>query len=661
MARSLTPAEKLLEVELDRYLLLATAAYHRHAGDPAAAGDVDSALPNAEAAQPSPMAALASRLHLYNDDVAFLWGVVATTVDPRLPPILHSLAGAEARRGLTPSLHAILVGLTDFRAHALCRRLASSPLCSLRLIEAAEDGVTPATMPYRASQRMISYLAGNRLRSAGLTTVDSPIHDDAQRKATHRIADALASAGDVVVIVDGQPGSGRRTAIAHAARSRGLDLLALDASTLEPAAFEPALRELAGDCLLQGAAFLLCNVDDITSRPDGDDCLRSLARVIASVPGSVAITSSTAGIKLPGARPMVRVPWPLPDPACQRNLWRCYLKCDADRLKAAIDQLASRYRLGAGGIRRAVESARAGLGTDTDTLLCETHLNIGVRDNISERLGNLADRVTVTQRWEDLVLDPDTLDQVRALVARVRHAREVYEDWGFRRKMALGIGVSALFCGAPGTGKTMVAGLVARELDLEVYQVDLSQVVSKWVGETEKQLAQIFDAAEAGHALLLFDEADSLFARRTEVKGAVDRYANLEVNYLLQRMERFAGITILTTNLDTSIDPALIRRLSAKVQFDAPDEDQRVTLWQRVLDTGTAPLSDDIDYRALARDFPDMTGANIRNAAIAAAFLAAADKTNITHTQLLRAAAGEYRSMGRMSYAMPITLAKPHS
>src|SRR5690606_24032888 len=145
--------------------------------------------------------------------------------------------------------------------------------------------------------------------------------------------------------------------------------------------------------------------------------------------------------------------------------------------------------------------------------------------------------------------------------------------------------------------KTMVAGLIARELDLELYQVDLSQVVSKWVGETEKQLAKIFDAAEAGHALLLFDEADSLFAKRSqEVKGAVDRYANLEVNFLLQRIERFGGITILTTNLDVSIDPALIRRLAAKIRFELPGEDERAEIWRRMLDTGSAPLAERIDY-----------------------------------------------------------------
>jgi len=224
---------------------------------------------------------------------------------------------------------------------------------------------------------------------------------------------------------------------------------------------------------------------------------------------------------------------------------------------------------------------------------------------------------------------------------------KVLHQWGFSSKLARGIGVAALFTGPPGTGKTMVAGIIARELDLELYQVDLSKVVSKWVGETEKQLARIFEAAEAGHALLLFDEADSLFARRTEVKAAIDRYANLEVNYLLQRIESFGGITILTTNMDTSIDPALRRRLAAHITFWPPDEKERETLWRRMI-ARDAPVQEPLDFMALSRAYPDMSGANIRNAVLAGAFLAASEQSPITQRHLERAGKGEYRAMGRI-------------
>jgi SpoVK/Ycf46/Vps4 family AAA+-type ATPase len=268
-----------------------------------------------------------------------------------------------------------------------------------------------------------------------------------------------------------------------------------------------------------------------------------------------------------------------------------------------------------------------------------------VRNGIAERLGGLAFRVQVSQEWDELVLGDDAMDQIRALIARVEYGHQVLEGWGLRHKLARGIGVAALFSGPPGTGKTMVAGLIAKRLDLELYQVDLSKVVSKWVGETERQLSKIFEAADAGHALLLFDEADALFARRTEVKAAVDRYANLEVNYLLQRIESFGGVTILTTNMDSSIDPALSRRLAAHIKFWAPDQDERETLWRKMFGP-SVPVAGDVDFAALARRFSDMTGANIRNAAIAGAFLAAADGSSVTQEHLERASRVEYVSMG---------------
>jgi SpoVK/Ycf46/Vps4 family AAA+-type ATPase len=332
--------------------------------------------------------------------------------------------------------------------------------------------------------------------------------------------------------------------------------------------------------------------------------------------------------------------WPVPEIAIRRELWVAL----AEDPEGDLDGVAQRYRVGPGSIARAVASAR---------LLADGRLSVdtlikGLRHNIAEELGGLAHRVDVTQSWDDLVLGDDTRDQVDALIARVRHAHQVLERWSYRGKMARGTGVAALFSGAPGTGKTMVAGLIARELDLELYQVDLSQVVSKWIGETEKQLSRLFDAAEQGHALLLFDEADSLFGQRTaDIKGATDRYANLEVNYLLQRVESFGGITILTTNLDTAIDRALKRRLAAHIVFDEPDEDARLKLWERLATTATAPLAADVDYAELAHAFPKMSGANIRNAALSAAFLAAADlAAEIGQSHLARAARAEYRSMG---------------
>ena len=267
---------------------------------------------------------------------------------------------------------------------------------------------------------------------------------------------------------------------------------------------------------------------------------------------------------------------------------------------------------------------------------------------LDDRLTQYARRVTVSQTWDDLVLPQDQLDTIMELLARVRERGRVYEEWGFAAKVGKGLGVSALFSGPPGTGKTMVAALIARDLGIEIYQVDLGKVVSKWIGETEKNLGGLFDAAQAGHAILLFDEADALFGKRTELKSSNDRYANLETNYLLQRLESYRGLCFLTSNHESNIDPAFQRRLSLHLRFELPDIEERFHLWQAMLPK-EAPLADDVDFGALANTF-EMSGGYIRNAVLRAAFLAADQGEKISATHLVRAARLEYESMGKISF-----------
>ena len=653
-------ASRVFELHLDRAVATIRAAYRKQQddddeeaalrGEAARVAEEVAAL-EAEGGDELPMAVLRRRFDLDDDEVAFVWNAVALTVDPRFAPVAHALAGSEARRGLTANLHAVIAGLADARAHRLARRLRRSrPLARVGLIEPAESGSALTSSPMVASLRLIAFLSGDDHEERVGTEVRIPDdlrHDAAQQAELERLREVLRGDEPVMLFVEGPIGSGRRTALGVAAAGLGRRVIALDLHRVprDSGALAEALRGLRRDCMLAGAVPLVCEIDELLgSERDQGSLTRTLARFIDETPGLIALTSTVAGLDV-SRRSAVRITWPLPSTAVQRELWARYLGDGAER--AGLEQLSMRYRLGAGEIRRAIESARL-LGKSRGTL-DDRDLIEGVRSNIAERMGGVAERVEVKQGWGDLVLDADVMDQVQALVARVRHGHEVYETWGFHQKMPRGIGVAALFSGPPGTGKTMVAGLIARELDLELYQVDLSQVVSKWVGETEKQLARIFDAAEAGHALLLFDEADSLFAKRSQdVKGAVDRYANLEVNFLLQRIERFGGITILTTNLDVSIDPALIRRLAAKVRFELPGDDERAELWRRTLDTGAAPIEGKIDYDDLAQRSPQLSGANIRNAVLAAAFLAAADRAKISREHLLRALAGEYRSMGRV-------------
>jgi len=312
--------------------------------------------------------------------------------------------------------------------------------------------------------------------------------------------------------------------------------------------------------------------------------------------------------------------------------------------RTALAEVVQLYALTPGSIGRAAANARL---MSRGRMPTAFEIRAGVQAEIQERFGGLASRVPTTQRWDDLVLPQDTLDDVRAFASRAEHASIVYENWGFRRKLQKGLGLAALFSGPPGTGKTMVAGLIAQSLGLEMYMVDLSQVVSKWVGETEKQLGKIFDAAQMGNVVLLFDEADALFAKRTEVKSSNDRYANLEVNYLLTRLESFGGVAILTTNLEASVDPAFKRRLAAEVRFYAPEQPERERLWSTIIPK-EAPVEGTLNFGRLADRYKELAGGHIRNAVLRAAFLAAMEKGAITQLVLERAAASEYRAMGKV-------------
>jgi SpoVK/Ycf46/Vps4 family AAA+-type ATPase len=270
------------------------------------------------------------------------------------------------------------------------------------------------------------------------------------------------------------------------------------------------------------------------------------------------------------------------------------------------------------------------------------------REETTHRLDELAGRVNVKIGWDEVVLPPETKATLDEIIDTGKNRRLVLDQWSFRRHLPGGGGLSVLFSGEPGTGKTMVAGLVARDLGAEIYRIDLSRITSKYIGETEKALAAIFDEATVARVALLFDEADSMFAKRTDVKSSVDRYANLEVNFLLQKMEEFDGLAILTTNFKQSIDEAFLRRLRFRVHFPKPDEDERAMLW-RTLIPKSAELAPDIDFMHVAEKF-DFSGGHIRNAVVRAAFLAAAEGSPIRQDHLERGARREYEELGRITH-----------
>jgi ATPase family associated with various cellular activities (AAA) len=352
-----------------------------------------------------------------------------------------------------------------------------------------------------------------------------------------------------------------------------------------------------------------------------------------------------------GVLGIVTVPFTVPDFAQRRLEWQKHLNATGISISEVdLDALSDRFRLTPEQIADAVVTAsntirwKAAAG---ESEISHTSIVFAAsRAQGGHDLAALARKVEPKYRWDDIVLPPDTQTQLREICNQAKHRHLVYEEWGFDRKLSLGKGQNVLFSGLPGTGKTMAAEVMASELQLDLYKIDLSQVVSKYIGDTEKNLNRIFNAAATSNAILLFDEADSLFGKRTEVKESRDRYANIEVGYLLQKMEEYEGIAILTTNVRSNIDDAFVRRLRFIVDFPLPTEKQRRQIWEKIW-PDTTPRSPDLDLDFLARKF-EIGGANIRNVALAAAFLAASEGIPIKMSHLIGATRREYQKMGKI-------------
>jgi SpoVK/Ycf46/Vps4 family AAA+-type ATPase len=309
--------------------------------------------------------------------------------------------------------------------------------------------------------------------------------------------------------------------------------------------------------------------------------------------------------------------------------------------------LASKFRFTPGQIRDALVAAQtlAAWRSPDDGQITMPDLYAACRAQSNPKLSTLARKIEPRYTWDDMVLPPDQCAQLHEICQQVTYRHIVFGAWGFERKLSLGKGLNVLFSGPPGTGKTMAAEVIANALQLDLYKIDLSQVVSKYIGDTEKNLDRIFTAAESANAILFFDEADALFGKRSEVKDAHDRYANIEVGYLLQKMEEYEGVAILATNLRQHLDEAFVRRLQIIVEFPFPDEEHRRRIWDVVFPRA-APLGDDVDFGSLARAIK-LAGGNIKNIAVAAAFYAAEEGGYIRMPHLVRAARREHQKLGR--------------
>jgi hypothetical protein len=436
-------------------------------------------------------------------------------------------------------------------------------------------------------------------------------------------------------------GSAALAMAAAAFAEAGLPVLALDMTRLSPLDDVAELAALAEREARLRAGGLICGPIETLAE-------RGVAAVRAFAEADCPVVLTGARIWDPAWSRQVPVLLDAPVPSLgERNgLWRLALDGDADGLGDPAATMIS-FRLSPEQVFRAAQAARQQARSE-DRALTAADLHSGARAQNAAGLDRLARRIQPNVGWDELVLTDLALTQLHELAARARHRDQVLDDWGMGARAAKGRGLTALFAGDSGTGKTISAEVIAHELGLDLYVIDLSTVVDKYIGETEKNLDRIFAEADRVNGVLLFDEADAIFGKRSEVKDARDRYANVEIAYLLQRMELFDGVAILTTNLRANLDEAFLRRLDVIVDFPMPEEDDRRRLWALHL-RPSLPRAGDIDLDFLAAAFK-LSGGNIRNICLAAAFLAAAGNRPVAMLDVIRATEREYQKLGRLTH-----------
>jgi ATPase family associated with various cellular activities (AAA)/Winged helix domain, variant len=608
------------------------------------------------AREPTGLARLRRVFSLSELDIQIVAVLLAPELDHELERALTFAVDDFTRKRGDVGFVARLIGAGDPAAtdDVLVRLGDDAPLRRHSVVAVAATADVPATMrPVRIADRIVAFLRGHDAIDEivrGLVRVDAdpPLLADVVM-APERVAQverALESSRNARVLLAGPDGVGRAMVVEALLGQTGriavrIDIAAIVAEGRIPERVAAALREAA----LRDACAI---VDGGTAI--GDDVPRPLVHAIADGAAGLAVpivfTLSGRPAWLAHAVPdLLELDIPAPTFRERLEVWRRALGALAS--PDDLEIVASRYAFTGATIvraaRRAIASARL---RDADARVTLDDLGDAARLMFTHRLGGMAQRIPTGFKWDDLVLPKDTLEAVREVVRFARYRPFLLEDWGFAAKLPYGRGISAILAGPPGTGKTMVAQLLAKELGFDLYRIDLSQVVNKYIGETEKNLAKVFDEAETSHAVLFFDEADSLFAKRTNVTSSNDRYANLEVNYLLQRMETYEGVTLLATNLEQGLDEAFKRRVRFAIQFELPEADERRRLWRSMF-PAQVPLAPDIDWDMIAKRF-EMAGGYIKKAVLRAALMAAEAQRPLTTADLLEAARQEYREMGRI-------------
>jgi SpoVK/Ycf46/Vps4 family AAA+-type ATPase len=626
----------------------------------------------------APLAWLAKELDLSPFDQDLLMIALAPELDLRYERLYAYLQDDVSRRRpgvdlalnlLCPTVQAKLMRRSHFGSHAPMIRHGL-----LHLIPDPNQIQPPLLAHYmKLDEQVVRLLLGqkdlsptispfSRLIKPTISLDDLALSGDLQRALSALVLQARKACLPLRLYFHGPPGVGKRRTAEALAGESSMPFLSVNLSEAASAGsnFELELKLIFREAWFQDALLYLGNLEALR---DNERAIQYLSTVLAGSRGIVILSGTQKRLPVPMTQrtemaDVVAVPFPMPAFAQRRLHWQTALGDAASAFDAQdLDVLAARFRLTSGHITSAVIAARndalwrsAALSPDQNqappslqpTL---SDLFAAAREQSSHDIETLARKVEPGYTWGDIVLPPDQLAHLKEICDQAKYRHIVYSEWGFDRKMRLGKGLNVLFSGLPGTGKTMGADVLAHVLGLDLYKIDLSQVVSKYIGETEKNLDRIFAAAEKTNAILFFDEADTLFGKRSQVHDAHDRYANIEVGYLLQKMEEYDGIAILATNMYQNMDEAFIRRVKLSVEFPFPEEPYRYRIWRGHF-PAEAPSSDDIDYAFLARQF-HLAGGNIKNIVLNASFMAAAEGQCIHMKHLILAARREFQKMGK--------------
>jgi hypothetical protein len=576
--------------------------------------------------------------------------------DPSLVQAYRYLARDPACRGLDGRLLAQLVYDTPETRSLMARDLSSaSPLIRYQLVDLA-PGDSLLFRRIRAAGRLVHLIDGTGLdldpELAELAELASGGAPPGALGEFPEVAVELATAAirsrDVVLAVQGQRGLGKKLLLARAAAHWKQRLLVIDGKRLAAmpaAALAVAIRALVRELILLEAVPVFADIDDVLVRDgDRDELPGFFGMLLDSWSGPIAITINRERMPRIHHRPLVHLTLDVPSLAVRTRLWRQVVPALGE---TAATTLSDRFAIPGGVIVAAAQAAAAGRMPDAPPPGADD-LGAAVAAQLHQRISRLGKKLPTPFDLDDLIVDDDTRAALLEITAAASQRRSIRAAFKLRGAQ----GISVLFSGHPGVGKTMSGTVLARRLGLDIYEVDLSQVVSKWLGETEKNLSDVFDAAEPGHVVLLFNEADSLFGKRTtDVKSSNDRYANLETNYLLQRLERFGGLAILTTNLTSAIDQAFKRRFTYDVFFSFPSPDMRAELWRRTLPERARAAT--IDFDALAERY-ELSGGFIKVACERAAYVAGAAGTEIDEELLRLTVERMYRERGKLSTVGPL-------